>query len=183
MVEVDPSGAAGTARKRAMFHAMGSQTMPRNPALPPGGTSDTLRDMERIAFTRQPSRDPACDDAHSREGRARLYSRVLRPQGTDRPLAARPQSGRQRCAPSPSPGTGSGGLLPQRRGRYAWGVEGRRGAPTGRPPLDVLGRAALPAALRVASAWGEAAVLQRGGSRDAGVPVLGETPGRRLVWH
>jgi hypothetical protein len=48
MVEVDPQGAACAALKRAVFHAMGSQTMQRNPAFPPVLTSYKLREIERF---------------------------------------------------------------------------------------------------------------------------------------
>jgi hypothetical protein len=47
MVAVDPSGTACAARKRAVFHAMGSKTMPRSPAFPPVLTRYKLLEIER----------------------------------------------------------------------------------------------------------------------------------------
>jgi hypothetical protein len=42
MVAVDPSGAAYTAQKRAVFHAMGLKTIQRSPVFPPVLTSYKL---------------------------------------------------------------------------------------------------------------------------------------------
>src|SRR5215510_6297454 len=50
MVAVEPSGPACTARKRAVFHAMGSKTIPRRPAFPPVLTSYKLLEIERLKF-------------------------------------------------------------------------------------------------------------------------------------
>src|SRR5215475_6230755 len=50
MVAVDLSGAACAARKRAVFHAMGSKTIPRSPAFPPVLTSYKLLEIERRKY-------------------------------------------------------------------------------------------------------------------------------------
>ena len=47
MGAVDLSRSACTARQRAVFHAMGAQTIPRRRAFPPGVTSDTGRERAR----------------------------------------------------------------------------------------------------------------------------------------
>jgi hypothetical protein len=47
MVAVDPSGAVCTARKRALFYAMGLKTMRRSLAFPPVLTSYKLLEIER----------------------------------------------------------------------------------------------------------------------------------------
>src|SRR4030095_16787475 len=47
MVAVDPSGVVFTARKCAVFHAIGSKTIQRSPAFRPVCTRSKLREMER----------------------------------------------------------------------------------------------------------------------------------------
>src|SRR5262245_39537547 len=80
MVEVDPSGAACAALKRAVFQVMGSKTIPRSPAFPPVFTRYKLLYIERFTFAalrvRCQARIVAC---HHPSGEATLVQPRKRP--------------------------------------------------------------------------------------------------------
>src|SRR5262252_9243027 len=108
MVEVDPQGAACAALQRAVFHAMGSKTIQRNPAFPPVLTRYQLREMERCrygltswhaAMNHNVSRIPPICAANASRTWALFASRpdvLCKPLGLD-PWRS-PRAERARCA-------------------------------------------------------------------------------------